>query len=743
MKFIERIRLALKAFGGFTNSGGSNVFGFAGAGSGPRQYVESNVLNGYAGWAYAAISKRAKRVGKMSWHLYEYRGEDVKEIFDSEVLALLYRPNKMQTRYEFLYTLEMFLCIWGKAPVYVEKNQKGKVISLWPLRPDCLKKDKEKGVYTYRVGQQQTQYELNDVFIIREPSPQSLEAGASALQAASLEIDTDVAAAIWNRSLLENSAESGVMLETDKVLDDKQYRRIKEQWNQRQAGPTNAGKTAILENGLKANAVGKSPKDMSLDETRRFNRGAIVSILGVPEPLLTSENSNLANVEGSERIFNVDTIDPEMRLINDAFNEFFVILFDSYLYLDYDSPVQDDVQQKINIATAGEGRWLTVNEARAIFNYEPVENGDEIYKPLGVAPISMDFSDPAIPATDPATEPAKMMRLYAKHKALHEAKIGRIKQYIMARTHTERVFSTGVIERVTKRLAEISDKKALVLKIKAGPKKKDQAEEELGEDYDPDLDPRLKAERIEFVKALPKYQKRYQRKLQSYFGDLEAEVLANLEEEGLPKSRFAQSKANTNWVRKILFDKKKAEVGLLTISAPVWVENITRGANNVGKLLGKKPVDKFTTPFVIQFIQEREIKLKAVTDTTEAALRAALTEGITNGENTGQIRERIEDVFGMAQGFRSETIARTEVSTSQNFGRLEEMRVSKVKNKKWMAIFSNTREAHQEAHGQVVGVDEAFSVGGEDLMYPGDQSGSPENVINCQCSASPTLDDIN
>ena len=30
-------------------------------------------------------------------------------------------------------------------------------------------------------------------------------------------------------------------------------------------------------------------------------------------------------------------------------------------------------------------------------------------------------------------------------------------------------------------------------------------------------------------------------------------------------------------------------------------------------------------------------------------------------------------------------------------------------------------------------LDEPFVVAGEELMYPGDQDGSPENIINCHC----------
>jgi hypothetical protein len=41
----------------------------------------------------------------------------------------------------------------------------------------------------------------------------------------------------------------------------------------------------------------------------------------------------------------------------------------------------------------------------------------------------------------------------------------------------------------------------------------------------------------------------------------------------------------------------------------------------------------------------------------------------------------------------------------------------------------------------IVGVDETFSVGGEDLEYPGDPNGSPENVIQCRCTVAPVAPD--
>jgi hypothetical protein len=43
------------------------------------------------------------------------------------------------------------------------------------------------------------------------------------------------------------------------------------------------------------------------------------------------------------------------------------------------------------------------------------------------------------------------------------------------------------------------------------------------------------------------------------------------------------------------------------------------------------------------------------------------------------------------------------------------------------------------ADGQVVGLDEPFIVGGEQLMYPGDPAGSPGNICNCLCDTFPEV----
>lgn len=124
---------------------------------------------------------------------------------------------------------------------------------------------------------------------------------------------------------------------------------------------------------------------------------------------------------------------------------------------------------------------------------------------------------------------------------------------------------------------------------------------------------------------------------------------------------------------------------------------------------------------------------------TATILQETLLEGIAENEGIAKLQRRVGDVFGDFSDFRTERIARTEVTAAANQGHLEVYRQSEVEEKEWLSTLDDRiREAHAEAHGQRVSVEQAFLVGGEELMAPG-QDGSPANVINCRCTMFPII----
>lgn len=153
---------------------------------------------------------------------------------------------------------------------------------------------------------------------------------------------------------------------------------------------------------------------------------------------------------------------------------------------------------------------------------------------------------------------------------------------------------------------------------------------------------------------------------------------------------------------------------------------------------GVDHVFKVTDPRAQEFIQQRANQLAGqVNDTTYGQIKDALAQGAADGKSIPDIADLIQGVFDSTDS-RAETIARTETISAYNGSQSmlgDALPNDVVNGQEWLATDDErTREAHSMADGQQVGSGETFSVDGEDLEYPGDPSGDPENTINCRCT---------
>jgi len=118
-------------------------------------------------------------------------------------------------------------------------------------------------------------------------------------------------------------------------------------------------------------------------------------------------------------------------------------------------------------------------------------------------------------------------------------------------------------------------------------------------------------------------------------------------------------------------------------------------------------------------------------------LQEHLTAGVQAGETLDQVAQRVDDLYTESIiPERSQTISATEVHGANEYGSSQAAQLSGLTLKKmWQTVFDDkVRADHAEAQGQEVDMDEAFDVGGEQLMYPGDPAGSAGNICNCRCT---------
>ena len=128
-------------------------------------------------------------------------------------------------------------------------------------------------------------------------------------------------------------------------------------------------------------------------------------------------------------------------------------------------------------------------------------------------------------------------------------------------------------------------------------------------------------------------------------------------------------------------------------------------------------------------------------------MKSEVLQGILQGENMQTIAKRLSNVIGMNENSAVRN-ARTMVTAAENKGRQDGFYQAEedgiILEKYWLCVHGErTREAHAAAgndysKSKSIPQSQPFIVGGEKLMFPGDNSmgASGWNLYNCRCSVA-------
>lgn len=192
-------------------------------------------------------------------------------------------------------------------------------------------------------------------------------------------------------------------------------------------------------------------------------------------------------------------------------------------------------------------------------------------------------------------------------------------------------------------------------------------------------------------------------------------------------------------VNKVVNDRKPEVYVILSTQYRTIIKTFGKRILDVAKTGGPTDV-KVDTDLFEQSIQEyinrwAVDKVTLISDTTKDHLSRLIANGVADDLSGAEIAKQIRTQIPSISAVRSDTIARTEVHAAANYANQSAAEATELEmDKEWIAfIDGRERDAHRIADGQRVPMDEDFNVDGEDLEYPGDPSGSAENVINCRC----------
>lgn len=133
--------------------------------------------------------------------------------------------------------------------------------------------------------------------------------------------------------------------------------------------------------------------------------------------------------------------------------------------------------------------------------------------------------------------------------------------------------------------------------------------------------------------------------------------------------------------------------------------------------------------------------METITEDATRWLRGAHEEGLSVDDIADHLNEELFE--GRLEDYVAERAARTAtVSTSRAGNHSAHEDADGVVAERWVSeLRDNTRESHEEAHGQTVAVDQSFEVGGVYMDHPGDPSAPVGEIANCVCYPEPMFAD--
>lgn len=258
---------------------------------------------------YACVRILAEAIAGLPLHVYRYRLDGGKERVALHPLYYLLHnePNPEMTSFVFRETLMSHLLLWGNAYAQVVRNGRGQTVALYPLLPNKMEVSRAQNgelVYTYYRDADESALKPKGGYVtLRKDEVLHIPGlgfdgliGYSPIAMAKNAIGMSLATEEYGAAFFANGANPGGVLEHPGVIKDIQ--RVKDSWNSAYQGSANAHRVAVLEEGMKFQAIGIPPEQAQFLETRKFQINEIARIFRVPPHMVGDlEKSSFSNIE--------------------------------------------------------------------------------------------------------------------------------------------------------------------------------------------------------------------------------------------------------------------------------------------------------------------------------------------------------------------------------------------------------------------------------------------------------------
>jgi len=356
----------------------------------------------------AAINVLSQDIAKLPLLIYRRLPGGGREVAtDHPLYPLLARkPNPYQSRFTFREWGQANLLLRGNAYLLKVWNARGKLTALIPLHPDRVAIWVGMGEPHYEVsrpvGAIESYYlqglpaRLNQEQILHIPGL-SMDGviGVSVIHYARETIGLALATEQYGAKLFGQGARPSGTLTHPGKLSPEGASRLRDSWSSAYSGIANAGKVAVLEEGMKFEALALSNEDAQFLGSRQFSIVEIARIFRLPpHKLMDLGRATWSNIEQMSMEYVNDSLMPWLERWEAALEDGLLAEHERGEYF-----IEHDISRLLRGDSTSRSNYikslfytggLTVNEVRDIEGRNPVEGGDRRYIPVNMAPLDDD-----------------------------------------------------------------------------------------------------------------------------------------------------------------------------------------------------------------------------------------------------------------------------------------------------------------------------------------------------------------
>jgi HK97 family phage portal protein len=264
---------------------------------------------------FACVQVISETVATLPLLVYRRTGDGVRTASADHPVARLFRePNTLQTPPEFLEMVTAHCLLRGNAYAEIVFNNGGSPAELIPMHPDYVSVLRIPGtrriVYDYSdpITGGTRRLLADEVLHLKDRSDDGI-VGKSRLQRARETFGTAIAVERHAGNVFRNGATLSGVLSHPENIGTEASERLRTSFEQIHKGSERAGKIAVLEEGLKWQAISVDPESAELLGSRRFGVENIARIFRVPLPVLGElTGGNYSNAVEMNRWFCIHCI---------------------------------------------------------------------------------------------------------------------------------------------------------------------------------------------------------------------------------------------------------------------------------------------------------------------------------------------------------------------------------------------------------------------------------------------------